>query len=366
LGRRTPLYDLHVELGARMVDFGGWDMPVNYGSQIEEHHAVRRDAGVFDVSHMCVIDARGPRTREFLARLLANDVARLTTSGKALYSCMLNEQGGVIDDLIVYFIDETFFRIVVNAGTRDKDLAWMRPVAAQFGVELTERSDLAMLAVQGPSARAKVAELLPAEHRAAALALEVFAGRSFVSNEGGEWFVARTGYTGEDGFEIMLPAAAAEPVWRALNAKGVKSAGLGARDTLRLEAAMNLYGNDMDETQNPLESGLAWTVSFENPARDFIGRKALEALKSAGLKKKLVALVLDDRGVLRGHQKVVTPAGEGEITSGTFSPSMEKSIALARVPRDTGATVQVDVRGKLLNAHVVKAPFVRKGQVLVN
>jgi len=360
LGRRTPLYDLHVELGARMVDFGGWDMPVNYGSQIEEHHAVRRDAGIFDVSHMCVIDARGSRVREFLSKLVANDVARLTTSGKALYSCMLNEQGGVIDDLIIYYIDEIFFRIVVNAGTRDKDLAWMRQVAAPFGVELTERTDLGMLAVQGPNARAKVAELLPTQHRDVALALEVFAGRQL-----GDWFVARTGYTGEDGFEIMLPALAAEPVWRALNAKGVKSAGLGARDTLRLEAAMNLYGNDMDETQNPLESGLAWTVSFDNPARDFIGRKALESLKASGPKKKFVALVLEDRGVLRGHQKVVTPAGDGEITSGTFSPSMEKSIALARVPRDTGAQVQVDVRGKLLNARVVKAPFVRKGQVLV-
>jgi aminomethyltransferase len=343
-----------------MVDFGGWDMPVNYGSQIEEHHAVRRDAGIFDVSHMCVIDARGARVREFLSRLVANDVAKLTTPGKALYSCMLNEAGGVIDDLIIYFIDESFFRIVVNAGTRDKDLAWMRPVAAPFNVELTERTDLAMLAVQGPNARAKVAELLPAQHREAALALDVFQGRQL-----GDWFVARTGYTGEDGFEIMLPALAAEPIWRALNAKGVKSAGLGARDTLRLEAAMNLYGNDMDESQNPLESGLAWTVSFENPARDFIGRKALESLKAAGAKRKFVALLLEDRGVLRGHQKVVTPSGDGEITSGTFSPTMEKSIALARVPRDTGAQVQVDVRGKLLNARVVKAPFVRKGQVLV-
>lgn len=354
-----------------MVDFGGWDMPVNYGSQIEEHHAVRRDAGVFDVSHMCVIDARGARVREFLSKLVANDVAKLKSSGKALYSCMLNEQGGVIDDLIIYYlkeggIDETSFRIVVNAGTRDKDLAWMRQVAAPFGVQLTERTDLAMLAVQGPNARAKVAGLLPAEHRAAALALDVFVGQQL-----GNWFVARTGYTGEDGFEIMLPAGDAVKTWRDLVARGVKSAGLGARDTLRLEAAMNLYGNDMDESQNPLESGLAWTVSFENPARDFIGRKALESLKAAGLKKKFVALVLDDRGVLRGHQKVVTPAGDGareigEITSGTFSPSMEKSIALARVSRDTGAAVQVDVRGKLLNARVVKAPFVRKGQVLVS
>ena len=345
-----------------MVDFGGWDMPVNYGSQIEEHHAVRRDAGIFDVSHMCVIDARGPRVREFFSRLLANDVAKLTQPGKALYSCMLNEAGGVIDDLIVYFLTESWFRVVVNAGTRDKDLAWMRGIAPQYGVDLTERVDLAMLAVQGQNARAKVAELLPAEHRAAALALEVFFGREL-----GDWFVARTGYTGEDGFEVMLPAPAADSIWRALNAKGVKSAGLGARDTLRLEAAMNLYGNDMDESQNPLESGLAWTVSFENPSRDFVGRKALESMKAAGLQKKLVALLLEDRGVLRGHQKVIVAgAGEGEITSGTFSPTMEKSIALARVPRATGAAVQVDIRGKLLNARVVKAPFVRHGKILVS
>jgi len=223
------------------------------------------------VSHMCVIDARGAQVRQFLSRLIANDVAKLTTPGKALYSCMLNQAGGVLDDLIVYFVEEGFFRIVVNAGTRDKDLAWMRPVAAQFGVGLTERTDLAMLAVQGPNARAKVAGLLPAGQRAAALSLGAFSGRALAVNDS-DWFVARTGYTGEDGFEIMLPAPAADVVWRALNAKGVKSAGLGARDTLRLEAGMNLYGNDMDQNQNPLESGLSWTVSFENPARDFIGR----------------------------------------------------------------------------------------------
>jgi len=364
LGRRTPLYDLHVALGARMVDFGGWDMPVNYGSQIEEHHAVRQDAGVFDVSHMCVIDAKGPRIREFFSKLIANDVAKLKVSGKALYSCLLNEQGGVIDDLIVYFLDESFFRVVVNAGTRDKDLAWMRTIAPSFGVELTERTDLAMIAVQGPNARTKVISLLPEEHRSSAQALEAFFGKQL-----GDWFVARTGYTGEDGFEVMLAAGDAAGVWRKLNELGVKSAGLGARDTLRLEAAMNLYGNDMDESQNPLESGLSWTVSFENPARDFIGRQALEALKAKGVERKFVALLLEDRGVLRGHQKVITPAGEGEITSGTFSPTMEKSIALARVPKSSAAIgdqVQVDIRGKLLNARVVKAPFVRNGKILVS
>jgi aminomethyltransferase len=351
-----------------MVDFGGWDMPVNYGSQIEEHHAVRREAGIFDVSHMCVIDVRGPKVREFFSKLIANDVAKLKVPGKALYSCMLNEAGNVIDDLIVYFLDESWFRTVVNAGTRDKDLAWMREVAKPYRLELTERTDLAMVAVQGPNARAKVAGLLPAQHRESALALEAFFGKSFSMKDGSEWFVARTGYTGEDGFEIILPVTDVTRVWRELNATGVKSAGLGARDTLRLEAAMNLYGNDMDETQNPLESGLSWTVSFEDPARDFIGRKALEALKAKGVARKFVALLLEDRGVLRGHQKVVTSGGEGEITSGTFSPTMEKSIALARVPAATkiGDTVQVDVRGKLLNARVVKAPFVRNGKILVS
>jgi aminomethyltransferase len=367
LGRRTPLYDLHVEQGARMVDFGGWDMPVNYGSQIEEHHAVRRDAGVFDVSHMCVIDSRGEQVRAFLRHLLANDVAKLIAPGKALYSCMLKQDGGVIDDLIVYFLTESWFRVVVNAGTRDKDLAWMRQQAAPFGVELTERTDLAMIAVQGPNARAKAAELLPAADRPAVLALDVFFGRALSMKEGGGWFVARTGYTGEDGFEIMLPAGEAATTWRKLNALGVKSAGLGARDTLRLEAAMNLYGNDMDETQNPLESGLTWTISFDDASRDFIGRKALEALRAAGPAKKLVALLLEDRGVLRSHQKVIVDGiGEGEITSGTFSPTMEKSIALARVPRATSGSVKVDVRGKLLTARVVKAPFVRNGKVLVS
>jgi aminomethyltransferase len=243
----------------------------------------------------------------------------------------------------------------------------MRAIAPQYGVQLTERVDLAMLAVQGPNARTRVISLLPEEHRSAAQALEPFFGRAFSMRDGGEWFVARTGYTGEDGFEIMLPASEAPAVWSRLNELDVKSAGLGARDTLRLEAAMNLYGNDMDEGQNPLESGLAWTVSFENPARDFIGRKALEELKAAGLQRKFVALLLEERGVLRGHQKVVVDGvGEGEITSGTFSPTLQKSIALARVPRATADKVQVDVRGKLLNARVVKAPFVRNGKILVS
>jgi aminomethyltransferase len=361
MGRQTPLFRLHQELGARVVDFGGWDMPVQYSSQIGEHHAVRRAAGVFDVSHMCVVDLKGPRVRAFLQHLVANDVAKLTVPGKALYTCMLNERGGVLDDLIIYFLNESWFRLVVNAGTRDKDLAWIGSQAASFGIEVTERADLAMLAIQGPEARAKAAQLLRPADAQAALALEPFVGREL-----GGWFVARTGYTGEDGFEIMMPAKDAVPAWRKLNDLGVASCGLGARDTLRLEAGMNLYGNDMDESTNPFESGLAWTVAMQ-PERAFIGREALAAITKSGSPKKLVGLLLEDRGVLRSHQKVIAgAAGAGETTSGTYSPTLERSIALARVPAGTGARVQVEVRGKLLNARVVKPPFVRNGKALVS
>jgi aminomethyltransferase len=344
-----------------MVDFGGWDMPVQYSSQIGEHHAVRRAAGVFDVSHMGVLDLRGVRVRHFLQGLLANDVAKLKVPGKALYSCLLNEAGGVLDDLIVYFLNDYWYRMVVNAGTRAKDLAWIREQARHHEVEVTERGDLAMLAVQGPEARAKAAELLAPADGAAALALDSFVGREL-----GCWFVARTGYTGEDGFEIMMPAADAVAAWRGLNSLGVASCGLGARDTLRLEAGMNLYGNDMDESTQPYESNLGWTVALVPGERDFIGRAALERLAHDGSERKLVGLVLEERGVLRAHQKVVAaPAGEGEITSGTYSPTLERSIAFARVPSATAGQVQVEVRGKLLPARVVKPPFVRAGRSLI-
>lgn len=346
-----------------MVDFGGWDMPVNYGSQIEEHQAVRRSAGVFDVSHMCVIDVHGTRSAEFLRRLLANDIARLRQPGKALYSCMLQEDGGILDDLIVYFLDPDWYRIVVNAGTRDSDLVWIRAHAAPFDLEVRERGDLAMLAVQGPEARARLAVLLTPPDAQTALALPTFFGAQL-----GAWFVARTGYTGEDGFEVMLPADGALELWNRLNELGVQSCGLGARDTLRLEAGMNLYGNDMDASTQPLESGLEWTLAFEPANRTFVGRAAIEAARAAGGGRKLVGLLLEERAVMRSHQRVLTPAGDGAVTSGTFSPTLERSIALARVPgaaAGVGATVQVDIRGKFLNARVVKPPFVRLGRALV-
>jgi len=358
---RTPLYDEHLVDGGKLVDFAGWEMPINYGSQIEEHNTVRRDAGMFDVSHMTVVDLNGARTREFLRYLLANNVDRLKDSGKALYSCMLNEDGGVIDDLIVYFLRDDYFRMVVNAGTRDKDLAWLNQQAAAFDVTVSERPELAMIAVQGPNAREKTLPLLNAAVRTAASELQPFFGVF-----DGEWFIARTGYTGEDGFEIVLPAADAAAFWQQLRAAGVRPTGLGARDTLRLEAGMNLYGSDMDESISPLEAALGWTVAWEPAGRDFIGRAALEQQRQQGTSRKLVGLLLEGRGVLRNHQKVIAAGeGEGEITSGSFSPTLQRAIAFARVPKATGDTCQVDVRGKLLTARVVKPPFVRNGQAQI-
>ena len=358
--KRTPLYDSHLMAHAKMVDFGGWEMPLNYGSQVEEHHQVRRHAGMFDVSHMLNADIEGSDARAFLRVLVANNIDKLHVAGKALYSCMLNEAGGVIDDLIIYFLTESHFRIVVNAGTADKDVSWMKNIATThgFSVFVTSRHDLAMIAVQGPNARAIVWQVWP-HCQADTEFLKPFS--AFVA---GVIMVARTGYTGEDGFEIVLPATDAPAFWAALVAAGVAPAGLGARDTLRLEAGMNLYGNDMDETVSPLDAGLAWTVDTKTE-RDFIGRKAL--IKS-GQQAGVFGLKLLERGVLRAHMKIVTPHGEGEVTSGTHSPTLGFSIAMARLPVAVaiGDTVEVDIRGKLMSALVVKMPFVRHGKSLIS
>ena len=362
MSKKTPLYDQHVASGARIVDFGGWDMPLHYGSQKDEHHAVRQHAGVFDVSHMTIVDLSGERLRGYLQHLLANDVARLTDSGKALYTCMLNEAGGVIDDLIVYYIDDTHYRLVVNAATREKDLAWIRENAEGWDVDVKERAELAMIAVQGPQARELAAPCIDSEYRDAALAMKPFNGM-----DAGEMFVARTGYTGEDGLEIVMPAMIAASTWDRLLAAGVRPCGLGARDTLRLEAAMNLYGNDMDESVSPLESGLGWTVAWEPEDRNFIGRAALEQQRGEKSLRRFVGLLLEDKGVLRGHQTIVVDGiGEGEITSGGFSPTIGRSIGLARVPAGDYDRAKVDIRGKLLNVRIVKTPFVRNGQIRID
>lgn len=358
---KTLLNETHRSLGAKMVDFGGWDMPIHYGSQIDEHHLVRNAAGMFDVSHMTVVDLKGARTREFLRHLLANSIDKVKVTGKALYSCMLNAQGGVIDDLIVYFLADDFFRMVVNASTREKDLAWIRQHAAAFDVEVVEREDLAIIAVQGPQARALVAGLVAESDRAALDKLGRFAALDVTATDGTPLFVARTGYTGEDGYEVLLPQSAVVAFWNALIAAGVKPAGLGARDTLRLEAGMNLYGQDMDEAVSPYEAALSWTVTLDE-GRDFIGRPVLEAQKAAGNARQMIGIVMDEKGVLRHGQKVLTANGEGEILSGTFSPTLGKAIAFARVPAGEASDVRVDIRGKEVPVRVVKFPFVRDGQ----
>jgi len=358
--KHTALFEAHRKLNAKLVDFGGWEMPLHYGSQIVEHHSVRRDAGMFDVSHMLAIEVVGNDARSFLLELLANNIGRATRPGKALYSCMLNSQAGVIDDLIVYFVEDGRFRLVVNAGTAEKDVDWITRQRDRSGlaVDIVPRHDLAMIAVQGPNAREKFWRACPA----ARAATQNLAGFFAAPHDG--WMIARTGYTGEDGFEIALPASDANQLWSALLASEVVPAGLGARDTLRLEAGMNLYGQDMDEGVTPLESGLGWTVDLDS-TRDFIGKRALLDSRPD---QKLVGLVLRERGVLRAHQKVVAKQGSGEITSGTFSPTLGISIAFARVPVavEIGSDVSVEVRGRQLPATAVKYPFVRNGRSLVD
>ncbi len=357
---KTVLHAKHLEAGAKMVDFHGWEMPINYGSQIEEHHAVRQDAGMFDVSHMTIVDIEGVDAKAFLQKLVANDVAKLTVAGKALYTGMLNEQGGVIDDLIIYFFTETQYRLVVNSATREKDLAHIGAVAADFEVTVTERPEYAMIAVQGPNAKAKTATILDEQQQAAVEGMKPFFGV-----QAGDLFIATTGYTGEEGYEIVVHNDGAADLWQKLLDAGVRPAGLGARDTLRLEAGMNLYGSDMDETVSPLAANMAWTIAWEPEERDFIGRAAITKQRAEQSSDKLVGLVLESKGVLRGGSKVIVEGGEGVITSGTFSPTLGFSVALARVPRSIGETAQVEMRKKLVDVKVVKPSFVRNGKSII-
>lgn len=358
--KKTPLYEQHLKANGKMVDFAGWDMPINYGSQVKEHKQVREDAGMFDVSHMVVLDFKGKDVKRFLQYLLSNDVEKLKEPGKALYSAMLNHSGGVIDDLIVYYLADGFYRMVVNAATRENDIKWIEQQATEFDLTLDERDDLAMIAVQGPNAREKANATLSEADEKLVSDLKPFFGIQLGDN-----FYARTGYTGEDGYEIMVPNNAAAELWNKLLEHGVEPIGLGARDTLRLEAGMNLYGTDMDETISPLSAAMGWTIAWDPEDRDFIGRVAIQREKENGSKEKLVGLVLEDKGVLRGRQKVITEFGEGEITSGSFSPSLGKAIAFARIPTEAKDFCQVDIRGKLLSARIVKTPFVRNGKSLI-
>jgi aminomethyltransferase len=356
--KSTPLFKQHQLAGAKLVDFFGWQMPLHYGSQLQEHHAVRKDVGMFDVSHMAIVDVMGQKANDYLRYLLANDVDKLKASGKALYSCMLNPKGGVIDDLIVYRFTDTHYRLVLNAGTRDKDWFWLQTQSNSFACELKQRDDLAILAIQGPNAIQKILSLVPMSAQGQLLALKPFESVLI-----GDIFYCRTGYTGEDGLEIQIPSHQVEAYWEKCLALGIKPCGLGARDTLRLEAGLNLYGIDMDESTTPLESNLSWTVAFDPIDRDFIGRQALETQRQEK-HKKLVGLVLESGGVLRNHQKIVLENQvAAEITSGTFSPTLGHAIALARLPLELNVTsCQVEMRQGRVTVEIVQPPFVRKGK----
>ena len=355
MSRQTPLFQAHKASGGRIVEFAGWQLPIQYVSLIEEHHAVRKAAGMFDVSHMTVVDLDGPDCVAALSRLLANNVAKLTESGRALYSTMLNEQGGIIDDLICYRMPNDGYRLVVNAATRQKDLAWIQQQVGGMDLSINEREDLAMIALQGPEAAA-ILTAIPG--------LEAFESlRPFRFMMHGDWFIARTGYTGEDGCEIILPNDQAVALWQQLIDQGATPCGLGARDSLRLEAGLNLYGQDMTTETSPLESNLAWTVAFDPQARDFIGRAAIEQQRAEGLQMKLVGLVLEAGGIARSGARVLTPHGDGHVTSGAFSPTLERPIAMARIPFKADGDVQVELRGKTRPARVVQLPFVRNGSM---
>lgn len=350
--KRTFLNQAHLDHGGKLVDFSGWSLPIHYGSQIKEHLAVRHGVGIFDVSHMTIIDCKGPMVRDFLRRVLANDVGSLAIN-QALYSVLLNERGGVVDDLIVYRLSDCY-RLVTNAATKDKVLAWL-DLQNLEQIQL-EELDLSMIAIQGPRSLQAIGSWSKTYD------FESLKPFSCVLID--EVLVARTGYTGEDGFELIVPNEQVVGAWNFFVNEGAVPAGLGARDTLRLEAGLNLYGQDMDEEVDPLVSNLGWTVKWEPEDRDFVGRDALQIRRNE-LDEKLVGLILIGKGVLRHGQRVLTDHGEGVITSGSFSPSMDCSIALARVPKLARERCRVEIRDKLVDAVVVKPPFVKHGKVLV-
>jgi len=352
--KRTPLYDEHVAAGARLVPFAGWEMPVQYEGVRVEHLAVRSACGVFDVSHMGEIETSGPEAEALLQRLLSNDTSRIEVGG-AQYSVLCREDGGILDDLFTYRLGEDRFLTVTNAANHERDFDWFAEHAADFDAEVADAlADYAMLAVQGPDARSIVAEQAVGElpPRMRTLELDV---------AGAEMLVCGTGYTGEDGVELLLPSGRAPEVWESLTVAGAKPAGLGARDTLRLEVCFHLYGNDMDTKRNPIEAGLGWCCKEET---GFIGADAVSAAREAGTAQKLAPFVFTDPGIPRPGNAVISDGEEvGVVTSGTMSPSLEMGIGMAYLPAglaEPGTEVEVDVRGKRRAARIESKPLYRK------
>lgn len=356
--KRTPLYEAHRRLGARMVPFGGWEMPVQYSGIMEEHRAVRGRAGLFDVSHMGEVELTGPGAIAMAQRLVANDVGRLAV-GQALYTPMCTPEGGIIDDLLVYKMSETRLMLVVNAANTPEDLEWIRAHAGQ-GARVTDRSaEIALLALQGPRTQDILSPLTPAPLDK----IEYYWFREGVQVAGRTTIVSRTGYTGEDGFEIYAASRDAVPLWDAIleagQRAGILPAGLGARDTLRLEAGYLLHGNDMDKTTSPLEAGLGWTVKLGKS--EFVGQDALRRQKAEGLSRRLAGFTLHERAIAR-HGFPIQQDGVvvGRVTSGSFGPTVEKSIGLGYLPpqiAEPGRRIAVEVRGRAVPGTVAKLPF---------
>ena len=361
--RTTPLHDRHVALGARLVPFAGWAMPIEYSGITEEHLAVRSRAGLFDVSHMGEIEVAGRDALSALQRLTSNDVARLGV-GRAQYSGLMTPDGTFVDDLLVYRLASDHFMLVVNASNTAKDHRWIAEETKHAGdvVAFDASSRYALLALQGPAAREILQPLTGVE-------LDALRYYAFATGEiaGVRGTISRTGYTGEDGYEIFVPPAQAARVWDAVLAAGkgvdLKPAGLGARDTLRLEAAMRLYGNDIDDTTTPLEAGLEWIVSWTKG--DFVGRTALERQKAAGLARHLVGFEVVDRAIARhGHEVLVGGQPIGVVTSGTQTPYLKKAIGMAYVPAalPADAELEIDVRGRRARARQVPLPFYKRSR----
>ena len=356
---KTPLFDCHLSANAKMVDFSGWNMPINYGSQLQEHNCVRNNCGIFDVSHMLGVDIYGSQAEEFLRHVLACDVVKLKVNS-AQYGCMLNHDAGIIDDLITYRVGSDSFRIVINAGNRESDVAWFRENSKNFDVMLSTLENLAIVAVQGPNAVEVVSKSVPCN-----ISAEVKSLKPFTFKQSGDWFFARTGYTGEDGFEIMMPGNEAVDFWNKILSNGGEPVGLGARDTLRLEAGMHLYGSDMNDSTTPLERGLGWSVDLSDETRDFIGKKRYLELKTQGVSTKWAGVVLREKGILRSGQEISFDNGSiGYITSGSFSPTLGLAIGLAYIPK-VGSNPQVNIRKKLLEIEVVKPRFVKNNKSLI-
>ncbi len=350
---KTPLYQLHLDASAEFVDFHGWEIPIHFGSQIQEHNSVRDSAGVFDLSYMTIIDVVGDKAQAWLRTMLTNDVAALEVQ-QSMYSCLCNEDGGILDDLIAYKLSASRFRLVFNVSTRDKVISWLQSHLQQ-GVKLDVLTDVAMLAVQGPKAETKLARSLGSVN----IQMPVGPIQRFYTMEQSDWLISRTGYTGEDGFEIFMPSSQAPSFFEDLLNQDVRACGYAARDSLRLEAGLNYYGKDLDEQHTPAQSGLDRNVDVSDPNRHFIGRDILYDQKATGTAVHQVALVLRAGGNMTTGQQVQR-AGTivGEITSGRFSPTFQESIALARVNRPVIGGCDVIINDQLFAVEIAELPFI--------